>query len=72
MENIMDKEYPPRVLVKTWLDLIDSEYSSEIRKNLLKSNIERVFGSVHTAHMYVEQNNIYSYSPNQFGCCYFD
>lgn len=63
----MEKEYPPRVLVKTWLDLINSEYISEERKKLITINIERIFSSLEIAELYIEQNEDFSYQPKQFG-----
>ena len=52
----MEDTYPPRVLVSTWLDLIKSEDITPIRRNLIESNIDRIFGNIELAEMYRESD----------------
>lgn len=51
----MDDNYPPRVLVTTWLELIKSDDICSIRRNLILNNIDRIFGSIELAELYKEQ-----------------
>jgi len=50
------KEFPPHVLVKTWLQVLKSnEEGLERQKIRLNKSIEAIFGSIELAHIYVEQ-----------------
>jgi hypothetical protein len=51
----MSNNLPPIVLVKTWLDLLNSPETSQARKNQLKYNMNRFFGSIELASCYVDQ-----------------
>lgn len=53
----MNSSYPPKVLVRTWLQLIKTDDLVPIRKFLIEQNIEKIFGSLELAEMYVCQNN---------------
>jgi hypothetical protein len=51
----MSQYCPPPVLVKTWLMLIDLRSSAEARAHA-KRMINRNFGSIDLAIIYIEQN----------------
>jgi len=51
----MSENFPPKVLVKTWLDLLNSPDISHARKHQIESNMNRIFGSIELASCYVEQ-----------------
>jgi hypothetical protein len=53
--KIMSQYCPPPVLVKTWLMLIDLRSSAEARAHA-KRMINRNFGSIDLAIIYIEQN----------------
>jgi hypothetical protein len=48
---------PPPILVKTWLQLISSNYEPEATEHA-KKMINRNFGSVDLAIAYLEQNQV--------------
>jgi hypothetical protein len=48
----MEDNYPPKVLIDTWLELIKSDNITPIRRNLIEQNVERIFGSLELAEMY--------------------
>lgn len=49
----MAKDYPPKVLVKTWIELTDSPYISTLGRNQIIQNIELIFGSLEVAEIYI-------------------
>jgi hypothetical protein len=51
----MSQYIPPIVLVKTWLQLLDFSTEKEVRDHS-KRMINRNFGSVDLAIIYIEQN----------------
>ena len=56
----MNNQYPPKVLVKNWLELLCKPETTLIRKGLIESNIVRIFGSVELAVVYLESEEIYA------------
>ncbi|GAA6206557.1 hypothetical protein NBRC116600_33550 [Thalassotalea sp. SU-HH00458] len=51
----MDENYPPKILVRTWLKLIESDDITSIRRNLLEANLVNIFGSVVLAEIYLNE-----------------
>lgn len=50
------KNFPPHILVKTWLQVLKSkEIGLEQQKIKLNKIIEELFGSIELAELYVEQ-----------------
>jgi hypothetical protein len=47
-------QYPPAILVKTWLQLLQSDMDKEA-KNEVESKILKVFGSIEIAIMYLQE-----------------
>ena len=48
----MNSIYPPKVLVRTWLQLIKTDDLPREHKTLIEQNLENIFGSVELAAMY--------------------
>ena len=48
----MESFIPPKVLVRTWLQLIKTDYLPPEQKALIEKNLEKIFGSVELASMY--------------------
>lgn len=48
----MNSIYPPKVLVRTWLQLIKTDDLPPEHKILIEENLEKTFGSVELAEMY--------------------
>jgi hypothetical protein len=52
-------KYPPTVLVDTWLFVATSNHPDlHYKKAVVRRNIEKMFGSMAIAQMYIEQNTI--------------
>ncbi|WP_448214127.1 hypothetical protein [Colwellia sp. MEBiC06753] len=49
----MHAELPPKALIKTWLELLECTDISEVRKQLIQANIERIFGQIEQAKAYL-------------------
>ncbi|MFT6992935.1 MAG: hypothetical protein ACJASL_004936 [Paraglaciecola sp.] len=47
-------QYPPVILVKTWLQLLQSDMDKEA-KNEVENKIEKVFGNTEIAIMYLQE-----------------
>jgi hypothetical protein len=48
---------PPKVLVKTWLELTNSDELKPLQRALIEQNIEKIFGSIELADIYVYQSS---------------
>tara|TARA_R110002060_G_scaffold78202_1_gene90977 strand:+ start:10277 stop:10447 length:171 start_codon:yes stop_codon:yes gene_type:complete len=48
----MNSNYPPKVLVRTWLQLIKADDLPQEHKYLIEQKIEKIFGSAELAEMY--------------------
>ena len=49
---LMNSNYPPKVLVRTWLQLIKADDLPQEHKYLIEQKIEKIFGSAELAEMY--------------------
>lgn len=47
-------QYPPVILVKTWLQLLQSDMDKDA-KNEVENKIVKVFGSIEIAIMYLQE-----------------
>jgi hypothetical protein len=49
----MESFIPPKVLVRTWLQLIKTDDLPPEHKTLIEQNLEKIFGSEELAAMYI-------------------
>lgn len=50
-------EFPPPILVETWLHILNSKGKSVSRKkNQIKKKVKEHFGSIELAKLYIEQS----------------
>lgn len=55
----MNQQFPPTILVKTWLDLIQYQETPSSIKQLRIKEIIQFFGSTELACVYIEQQSSY-------------